>query len=119
MTVLLSHIPGFHANPPRKPTEPDEDMTVKLLGRHVGEDAVRRMLESGTLVLMRGYENFPAGIRASAAISWPRPACVFDKGTGRIFADTACLNALALEMDFLVCAGTLALGNLPIVRKIL
>ena len=119
MSIFLSRTPGYFVNPPRMPGEPDRAQAIRLLSRHAGSAAVEAMVERGTLVLVRGIENFPRSVRAGALLSCPRPACVFVPEEGRVYADIACPRPEALEPEFLICAGVLAEGRIAFVERLL
>ena len=114
MSVLASRVPGFHLNPVQSPFAPSHEEAIGRLAGYVGRDCIDRMLESGTLVLIRGFENYPGQVIRAVLRCSPRPSCVFVKDEGAVYVDETCAGRSTFAVEFLLCAGFIAHGLEPI-----
>ena len=119
MSILISHVPGFNLNPPQTPFDPSRERVLDLLATYIGRSAIDRMIEAGTLVLIRGYENFPRLVIRAVLAAFPRPCCVFVQQQGVIYVDETCANRPGFATEFILCASFIAQGKDPVLSSIL
>ena len=119
MSTLASHVPGFYLDPVRSPFDLSQEGVLNRLASYVGRECIDRMVSAGTLVLIRGFENYPRKVIRAVMRCSPHPSCVFVKDEGVIYVDEACAGRSTFSVEFILCASFIAQGLTAIPANII
>jgi len=119
MSALISRVPGFYLNPVRSPFDLSQEEVLQRLAGYVGRECIDRMVNAGTLALIRGFENFPRPVIRAVMRCSPRPSCVFVKDEGVIYVDESCAGRSTFSVEFILCASFIAQGHTAIAANII